>query len=226
MSDKISIARIKKFGKTFEISVDPDAALRYKKGNAELNEALMATNIFTDAKRGEMPTENELQEVFKTTNKEKIADIILKEGEIQLTSEHRALEREQKRKKLVNLIHTMAVDPKTNFPHPATRIEAALEQGKIHLDDNKTVEEQLDVIISKLRPIIPLKIEQKQLTIEIPGKYAGKAQGPIRKYSILKEDWLPTGAWKVTIETPAGLVEEIMDLLNSLTHGEVIIDIK
>ncbi|MBI2112298.1 ribosome assembly factor SBDS [Candidatus Woesearchaeota archaeon] len=226
MSDKISIARLKKFGKTFELSVDPEAALKYKKGGAELHDVLMASHIFTNAKRGEMPTEVELQQVFKTTDVEKIADLILKEGEIQLTSEHRAIEREQKKKKLINMIRTLAVDPKNNLPIPPERIELALEEGKIHLNDNKTVEEQFDDIIKRLRPILALKIEQKRLSIEIPSKYAGKAQGQMRKYSIIREEWLPTGAWKVTIESPAGLVPEIIDQLNALTHGEVVVEIK
>ena len=124
------------------------------------------------------------------------------------------------------LIEYMAVDPKTNLPHPITRIEAALEEGKIHLEDNKTVEEQLDGILSKLRPIIPIKVEQKELTIDIPSQFSGKLQGPVRKHTILKEDWLPTGSWRVIIEVPAGLVQEIIDNLNSLTKGEVTVEIK
>src|SRR3989344_3762864 len=162
MPPKITLARLKKFGTTFEISVDPDKALFYKKGQiTDLDEVLHADNIFLDAKKGMVAPQAELEKVFKTTDTQKIADIIIKEGEIQFTAEHRQLEREQKIKKIVYLIHKQAVDARTGFPIPLERIEAALHQAKIHLDENIPVEEQLDNIITALRPILPIKIEQK-----------------------------------------------------------------
>ena len=227
MSEKIILARLKKFGKTFEISVDPDAALAYKKGTStDLREVLKADHIFSDAKKGLIISERELEQIFKTSDTDKVAHLIIKEGEIQATGEHRTAEREQKKKKLIYLIHNMAVDPKTNLPHPAARIEAALEQGRIVIDDHKTAEDQLQAVLAKLRPLLPLKVEQKKVTIEIPSSYAGKAQGFIRKHQLLKEDWLPNGSWKVVVELPAGTVPDFIDQLNSLTHGEAIVDLK
>ena len=228
MSDKINIARIKKFGHTFEISVDPDKALDYKDGKInDLSEVLMSDKIFTDAKKGFLAGQNELEEAFKTTDVNEIADNILKHGEIQATAEHRAEEREQKLRKLINMIHRNAVDPKTGFPHPAMRIEAALEQGKIHLDYNKTVEEQFENIISKLRPIIPIKIEQKKMTVVIPSQHAGRSYKFVKSSSkILKEEWLPNGDWKVNVEIPAGFQQEFIEKLNSMTHGEVFVEVE
>ncbi len=228
MSDKITIARIKKFGHTFEVSVDPDKALDYKHGKIQdLSDVLLADRIFINAKKGLVAPHEILQEAFKTTDTTKIAEIIIKQGEIQATSEHRAEEREQKRKRLVNLIHRNAVDPKTGLPHPPARIEAALEQGKIQLDFNKTVEEQFDGIIAKLRPIIPIKIEQKKLIVVIPAQYSGKLYTFVKNNSTMtKEEWLNNGDWKLQLEIPAGLVQEFIDKLNSMTHGEVVVEMK
>lgn len=227
-TQKINVAKIKKFGHTFEISINPDAALKYKKGEiTDLNEVLLAEEIFTEAKKGLVAANDKLREAFKTTDTAKIADIILKSGEIQATSEQRSEEREQQKRKLINLIHRNAVDPKTGFPHPPNRIETALEEGKIHLDYNKTVEEQFDDIISKLRPIIPIKIEQKKMKIVIPANFAGKLYSFVKNNStILGEEWLNNGSWKVKIELPAGLQQEFMDKLNSLTHGEVLVELE
>jgi len=225
MSEKLTLAKIKKYGETFEISVDPNKALEYKKGLiSDIQDVLLADNIFTDAHKGEVASQSELENAFKTTNVDKIAKIILQEGEIQLTSEHRAHEREQKLKKLISMINRQAVDAKTSFPHPPARIEAALEQGKIHLDDHKTIEEQFDGIISKLRPIIPLKIEQKKLMINIPPQHTGKAYNVVKSNSkILKENWNNDGSWSVEVELPAGFVPEFMDKVNAATHGEAVI---
>lgn len=231
MSEKqsrLSLARLKKYGKTFELSIDPEQALKFKKGLlSDVTEALQAERIFLDARKGLVASSQDLQQAFSTTDVLQAAAVILREGEIQGTGEQRSQEREQRRRKLVHLIHTMAVDPKTGYPHPPQRIEAALEQGKINLDDHHTVEEQLDGIIQKLRPIIPLKIEQKQLIVILPAALASKFLKMVSSLGkVMQDDWQNDGSWKGTLEIPAGLVQEAIGKLNSWTHGEAIVEVK
>jgi len=225
MSEKISLARLKKFGKTFELSVNPDSALAYKRGEiTDLNEVVLAEHIFTDAKKGLITPAAELENIFKTSDFNKIAHIIIKEGEVQATSEHRNKEREQKLKQLVELIRRQAVDSRTGFPIPAARIEAAFEETKVHLDEHKSVEEQFPEVLSKIRVVLPIKIEQKKLTITIPSQFSGKLYPVVHVYKVQKEDWLNNGDWKVIVEVPAGMVQEFIDKLNSITHGQVLVE--
>lgn len=227
MSEKISLARLRKFGKVFELSVDPEKALEYKKGSlTDLNDVLMAEKIFTDAKKGLVAGDQELEKVFRTTDFNKIAELIIKEGEVQATSEHRSKEREQKLKQMIELIRRQAVDPKTNFPHPANRIETALEEAKVHLDEHRSVEEQFDAVLSKLRGVLPLAIEQKKMVLTVPSQFSGKLYSIVHAHKVLKEDWLNNGDWKVIVEVPAGLVQEFIDRLNSLTHGQVSVELE
>lgn len=228
MAEKLNLARIKKFGKNFEVSIDSDKAMKYKKGEVtDLREVLLADNIFTDARKGLVAAEKDLQEAFKTTDKNEVAEIILKQGEVQQTAEHRAEEREKQKRKLIHIIHQQAIDPTTNLPHPETRIEAALEEAKVQFDYNKEVEQQLPDIIAKLRPIIPISIEKRKLNVTIPAQFAGKAYSVVSSNSkILQDSWLNTGDWKATVELPAGLVPEFISKLNELTHGQVIVEEK
>ncbi len=219
------VARIKKAGKTFEISIDSDKALLYKEGSATLSEALHSENIFSDVKKGQIASTDELESAFETSDPLVIADIILRKGEVQVSSDQRAKEREQFMKKLVHTISTLAVDPTTGLPHPATRIQAAFEAGKIHPDYNKSLDDQLDSIISKLRPHIPLKIESKKVTAIIPGTHAGKCYSVVQKQKMVKETWNNDGSWTVTLDIPAGLVPEFIDSLNKVTSGDVNIEI-
>lgn len=224
MSQKLNVARIKKFGMNFEIAVDPDAALHYKQNGGNVDDVLQADGIFTDAKKGLQATDDDLNKVFQTTDTAKIAHIIITEGEIQLTAEHRSEEREQKKRKLINMIHIQAVDPKTKLPHPPNRIEAALEEGKVAIDYNRPIEEQFDDIISKLRPIIPISIEMAQFDVTIPSQYSGKAYGVVNSNAkIMKDTWNGDGSWTVTVEIPAGFKPEFLEKLNALTHGEVVV---
>ncbi|MBU1111366.1 MAG: ribosome assembly factor SBDS [archaeon] len=226
--EKINLARLRKFGQVFEISVDPDLAMKFKEGELkDISEVLKSEQIFSDAKKGQVVSQEELQKVFKSTDVLEIASRIVREGEVQSSSEYRGQEREQKKRKLIGMIHRMAIDPKTNLPHPPQRIELALEQAKVNLDDHKTIEEQFDRIISKLQPIIPIKIEQKIMTIRIPAAHIGRSNNLIRNNSkILKEGWNSDGSWTVRIEIPAGFQQDLIDQLNSVTRGEVEIDIE
>lgn len=220
---KLNLARLKKANQTFEINVDPDLAIKFKKGEPiNIREILKADDIFSDAKQGEIASEAKLKEIFHTSDSLKIAEVIIKEGEIQLTSEYRQEQREQKKRKIFELIHKNAIDPTTKLPHPPQRIELAFEEAKIRVDEYKSVEEQIDDILSKLKLIIPIKFEQTKLTLTIPSAYAAKSYSLVQKYTtILKEKWNTDGSWTATLELPAGLKVEFIDKLNSQTHGEI-----
>ncbi|PIZ51678.1 ribosome assembly factor SBDS [Candidatus Woesearchaeota archaeon CG_4_10_14_0_2_um_filter_33_13] len=226
MAEKISLARIKKFGQTFEISIDPDLALKFKnKELTDVREVLQSEQIYSDVHKGLIISPAKLKEIFHTDDALKVAELIISEGEIQLTSEHRAKERGQKWLRLIEMIRRLSVDPRTNLPHPAERIEAALEQAKVHLDEHKPVEEQFDSIVTKLRPILPLKIEQKIMIVEIPTTFVGKSYQIVKNNSkILKEEWKSDGSWRIRMEVPAGFQQEFIDKLNAITHGECIIE--
>ena len=225
--EKLILARLKKAGVQFELSIDGDAALAFKNGQGPLNNALKSEQIFSDAKKGLVAKDEDLEKAFETTNQQKIAEIIIKKGEIQLSSEHRNKERDQRKKQLIDMIHRMAINPTNGLPHPITRIEAALDQAKIHLSEHKSVEDQVNDIISKLRPIIPLKVEMRVLIITVAASDIGKTNHYIRNNSkVLKEDWNSDGSWRTKVEIPAGVQQDIIDKLNGLTHGNIQIDIE
>ena len=221
-----NLARLKKGGKNFEVVVDPDNAIAYKRGTKiDIKEVLKGEKVFFDAKKGVFAAENEMKSLFNSSDPIKVAETILKEGEIQLTTEYRDKLREEKKKRILYLIQRNAADPKTKLPHPMTRIENAFEQAKCKIDEFKTAEEQIDEVIKKLREILPLRIEQVLLQIDVPPQFAHQAYGLIKRMgTIKKEAWGNDGALIVKLELPAGMQEEIMSKLNSMTHGGV--DIK
>ncbi|MSR86024.1 ribosome assembly factor SBDS [Candidatus Woesearchaeota archaeon] len=225
--DQAIIARLKKEGDTFEILVDCDKALAYREGKlANLSEVLATKEIFKDAKKGIRASENEMKKLFKTDKADAIAEIIIKKGEIQITAEHRNKLREEKRKQIVAFIHRNAVDAKTGHPHPPQRIETLMEEAKIKIDEFHSVEMQVQDVITKLRPLIPIKMEVRELELLIPVKHAEAAFGHVKRtMKILKEQWGSDGSLKVIVEIPAGIQEEIEQQLNKITKGEVEITI-
>lgn len=221
--DKAIIARLKTSGKNFEILVDCNEALKFKQGViSEISDVLADEKVFSDSKKGLLASEHEMQSLFSTTNPLEVAKIIIQKGEIQLTSEYKSKLREEKRKKILNLIHQNAADPKTHLPHPQQRLELAFQEANVKIDEFKSAEEQVDEIIKQLRPIIPISVEKKEIRIKIPGQYAGKCYRIVQGYSKIKrEDWLNDGSWQGEIEIAVGLQSTLFDELNNITHGNV-----
>ncbi len=221
--DDAIIARIKKEGEVFEVLVDCDKALDYRDGKIEdLSEVLATPNIYKDVKQGEKASENEMKKLFKTESEKEVAQIIVKEGEIQLTADHKNRLREVKLKQIVTFIHRNAVDAKTGLPHPVQRIESAMQEAKVRIDEFKPVEMQVQEVITKLRPLLPIKVEVREIEVQIPSQYAGSAYGSVKRLGkILRDEWLNDGSLKAVVEIPAGVQEELENELNKLTKGDV-----
>ncbi len=220
--NKAVIARLKKAGENFEVLVDLDKALDFRKGKAKIDEVLAAEYIYKDSKKGMKASEHETEKFFTTTDIKKVAEIIVKNSDIHLTAEHKSKLREEKRKKVIDLIHKNAVDPTTGLPHPLTRIENAIEEAKIRVDEFKSAEEQIEQVLEKLTEIMPIKFEVKKLLVRIPAKYSGSSYNIIKQFGrILSENWENDGSLSLKVEIPGGLTEEFYDKLNNLTHGQV-----
>lgn len=213
-------ARIKQAGINFEIIVDLDNALKFKKGQGAVSDFLQIDRIFTDSKKGEHAPGSDLKKAFKTENIYAIAEKIVKGGEILVTQEHRDEEREKKLKQVIDFLVTNSIDPQTGNPHTAERIKSSLEQAHVNIK-NASIESQINEIISAISEIIPIKIETKKVKITVPAIHTGKAYGIVTQY---KEDekWLGNGDLEIVVEVPAGLIMNFYDKLNSVTHGSAI----
>lgn len=220
-----NLIRVQKFGKNFELVVEPDLAISLKKSknksDENIREMLKAEKVFSDAKKGELAEQKDLLEVFGTVDFFGVAKKMIEEGEIQLTSEYREQLRIEKRKKIVQMIHRVCIEPKSGLPHPILRIENALEEAKVKIDENKSAEDQVNEIISKLKPIIPIKVDEKISILTMPMHYASKLRGILSGYGhIESEDWLGDN-YVCRIRVPAGIYADLLDDLNSRTHGSV-----
>jgi len=218
----INLAKLKKGGQNFEIVVDPDQAVAFKEGKtSDIGSVLHSEHVYMDAKKDELAPETLMKKVFQTGDILKIAEIILKEGEIQLTTEYRERLRQEKKKKIMDIIHRNGVDPRTHLPHPITRIEAAFEEAKVKIDDFKKAENQVQDVIKQIRVVLPISFETKEIGVKIWPKYAAKSYSTVSQFGkILRDSWQPDGSWYVVVEIPAGLQNDFFDKVNNLTHGE------
>ncbi|HEA46630.1 MAG TPA: ribosome assembly factor SBDS [Candidatus Pacearchaeota archaeon] len=212
-------ARIKQAGKHFEIIVDLDKALKFKKEGGSVD-FLEADTIFADSKKGLVASTKDIEESFKTHDVNSVAEKIVKNGEVLLTQEHRDEEKENKIKQVVDFLSRNAIDPKTGNPHTAERIKNALSQAQVNIK-NTSVESQIGDIVDKLRSVLPVKLETKRIKVLIPAIHTGKVYGVVSQHK-KSEKWLDNGDLEVVVDMPSGLVMDFYDKLNSVTHGSVV----
>ena len=220
--EKAVVARIHREGKNFEILVDPDLALEYRKGKPFSIENILAVrDIFLDSKKGDRPSASDLEKAFGTSDPLKIAEFILKNGELQLTTEQRKKLTEEKRKQIATIISRQGIDPKTKLPHPPQRILNAMEQAHVSVDPFKPAENQVEETLKKIEPIIPISMERITIAVKIPIEHAGKASAVLRQIAHLKQEEWKSDGWYALLEISAGMQSEIYSKMNDLTHGQV-----
>ncbi|MEM5828155.1 MAG: ribosome assembly factor SBDS [Candidatus Aenigmatarchaeota archaeon] len=190
--EKAVVARLERKGNKFEILVDPFKAFEFKQGKPYKIEEILAVNdIFKDARKAERVSANELKQYFGTTDIYKIAEEILKNGEIQIPTELKRKLIEEKKNQIINLISKRFVNPQNGLPHPPQRIALALEQAKVNIDPFIDAEVQLENIVKELKKIIPLRIEFSILEVRIPLNVGSKIINELKrmKINILEERW-------------------------------------
>lgn len=207
-------------GERYEIMVDPDLAYSYRVGQKkELNNVLTVEEVFKNFRNGERHTSSALQKAFGTTDVYAIADRIIKNGDLALTTEQKRKMLVEKKKQIIAILMRECIDPRTGAPHTQMRLEQALEESRVHVDAFKDAHEQLDDVIKAMRPIIPMKFEHVRVAAKVPPAYAQRIYGMLKGYGIQKEEWARDGSLIVVIEMPAGLQGEFYEKLNRATAG-------
>ncbi len=176
-------ARITKGGKHFEILVDIDEALKFKRGESDYIEA-QGDKIFTHVGKGEAASSSDLEAAFGTGDINEIIKKIVKQGEVLVTQEQRNAEQEKKFKQVVDFLATNSIDPQSGNPHSNERIKSALSQAHVNIK-NTSVESQIKDILEKISSFIPIKLETKKVKIVVPAMHTGKAYGVFAQYIFL-----------------------------------------
>jgi ribosome maturation protein SDO1 len=88
--EKAVTARLVKAGQKFEILVDPDKALEVKMGkDVPLDSLIASEDVYEDVKKGLRASSENINKTFGTNDIKVISSKIIKEGEVQLTTDQR-----------------------------------------------------------------------------------------------------------------------------------------
>ena len=223
MSDKYTTARLAKGQDHFEILVKPQQALDYKLGKqVPISQVLLIEEVYSDSSKGTRASEEKLQKYFGTTDAARVAEEVMKSGELQRTTEQRRQLVEDKRRQIIAIISRNAIDPRTGTPHPPLRIEQAMGQIRLSIDPYKSAEEQSKMVIEELRPILPLKIEQMRIAVKVFPEHAARAYNAFKSFgNVSREEWQSDGSLVAVVEMPAGMYGSFIEKIGKLTQGTI-----
>ena len=219
--DDAVIARWETGGSRFEVLVDPEAVQELKDGkDVDLSDKLALDQVFKDAKKGDKISDEHLEKTFHTRNIAEIAKQIVRKGEVQVTTEQRHKLQAAKHRQIVAVIARNAMNPQTGAPHPPARIESAMAEAKVHIDPFKPVDAQVQEVLAKLRPLIPIRLDVVKVRIRLPGQYYPRVIGEVKGLGrLLEEQWLSDGTWSGIVEITAGLQTELYEKVSARTKG-------
>lgn len=212
------IAHFEKSGKRFEILVDPELAYSMKEGKTiSINKMLAANFVFTDARKANRASPSDVEKTFGTHDIEKIADYIIKNGEMQLTTDFRRKKIDERKKQIAAFISKNAINPQTKLPHPQERVLSAMESAHLNIDPFRSAEHQVNDVMKAIKGILPISLEETVLQVEISAQYASRVYGILKEY--VKEQAWNQGALAVRIAIPAGMRETIYKKVGSISDG-------
>ena len=223
--DETIIARLESYGEKFEILVDPDLAADFRNPDNEkeinIEDILAVEEIFKDSKKGDKASDESMKKVFDTTDVLEVAEQILKKGNIQITADQRRQMQEDKRKQVISTIAREGINPQNGLPHPATRIENAMNEAKVKIDPFKSVDEQVQIALKAIKILIPIKFEKVRVAVRLPNTATGQAYSAIRPFGkIITEEWQDDGSWIAIVEMSGGLQDDFNHKMASISGGE------
>lgn len=144
----VSIVRLKKAGKRFEIACYKNKVLDWRSGaETDLDEVVQIENIFSNVSKGAVVPQEDLKKAFSSTNTVDIIKEILKRGELQVGEKERNHELSSAWKEIVTLVCEKCVDPTSQRPYTTGMIDKAMSDIHYSIKTGKSAKSQVCVCV-------------------------------------------------------------------------------
>lgn len=173
----ISVVRLKRGGKRFEIACYKNKVSEWRKGvETDLDEVLQVQNVFQNVSKGQVSKAEDLKSAFGSTDLEAIIKTILQKGEVQLGEKERSHQLSLIHSEVAQKISSMTVDPESKRHYPVGIINKTLDELGFSFSINKSAKIQaLDAIrLLQAKNIIPIRRAQMNIKITIASQQASK----------------------------------------------------
>lgn len=163
----VSLVRLKKARKRFEIACYQNKVQDYRKGvEKDLDEVLQIHQVFINVSKGQVASKEDLNKCFETTDIDEIITEILTKGEIQLSERERQVMLNKINNELLTIVSAKCINPVSKKRYPPTMIHKLLVELKFSPVLNKPAKLQaLEaiklLIVKQIVPIVRAKMKVK-----------------------------------------------------------------
>lgn len=199
----VSMVRLKKERKRFEIACYQNKVQDYRKGiEKDLDEVLQIHQVFMNVSKGLAASKEDLQKCFNTTDIDVIIKEILNKGEIQLSEKERQVMANKINNEMLTIISAKCVNPVSRKRYPPTMIHKALNELKYTPVINKPAKTQaleaIRLLVAKqIIPIARAKMKVK-VSLNLPDMDDAKSREVIdmtKNLFLSIEESTDPGAW-------------------------------
>ncbi|KAJ7767513.1 SBDS protein C-terminal domain-containing protein [Mycena maculata] len=219
----VSIVRLKKGGKRFEIACYKNKVQEWRTGvETNLDDVLQISNVFTNVSKGEVSKTNDLQKAFGKTEISEIVKEILKKGEVQVGEKERDHDLTALRREIATLVAEKCEDPATQRPYAVGMIEKAMAEAGFSVKQDKTAKSQVSACIKQLQSDSTLPIRRSRMRVRVTMPTAdGKRlrEKIIEGAQTVEDDEMGQDEWEVIMLIDPGQFRVINDLLQKECKG-------
>ncbi|KDQ54940.1 hypothetical protein JAAARDRAFT_134882 [Jaapia argillacea MUCL 33604] len=219
----VSIVRLRKGGKRFEIACYKNKVQEYRNGvETNLDDVLQIANVFVNVSKGEVAKSTDLQKAFNTTSIDDIVKEILKKGELQVGEKEREHDLTSLRKEIATLVGEKCVDPTTQRPYPVGMIEKAMSEAGFSVKQGKTAKSQVSECIKLLQTNSTLPIQRARMRVRItmPTKDGKRLREKIIEGAEkIEDDEMGQEKWELIMLIDPGQFRVINELLQKECKG-------
>jgi len=220
----VSIVRLKKAGKRFEIACYRNKVQEWRNGvETDIDDVVQVNNVFVNVGKGEVAKTEDLKKAFGKASTEAIVREILQKGEIQIGEKEREHELSTLWKEIATLISEKCVDPETERPIPVGMIEKAMHEAGFSVKAGKTAKSQTSECIRLIQANSKLPIQRARMRV--------KVTVPVAQLEPVKDDILASAEkveeeqageadWEATLLIDPSQFRVLNELLQKKAEGK------
>ncbi|KAF8823908.1 SBDS protein C-terminal domain-containing protein [Lentinula edodes] len=220
----VSIVRLKKGGKRFEIACYKNKVQEFRNGvENNLDDVLQISNVFMNVSKGEVAKHGDLKKAFGTTEISEIVSEILKKGEVQVGEKEREHDQSALRKEIATLVAEKCVDPATQRPYPVGMIEKAMSEAGYSLKPNKNAKSQVSDCIKSLQSdsTLPIQRARMRVRVTVPNVDSERLRNKVSEGAEkIEEEIMGQNDWEVILLIDPSQFRVINELLQKECKGK------
>lgn len=164
----VSIVRLKKGGKRFEVACYKNKVLEWRSGvEKDLDNVVQTESIFINVSKGQLAKQDDLLKAFKTADQAVILQEILKKGELQVGEKERGAVLSNLSRDIATIVSEKCINPTTKRPWPVTTIEQLMSDIHFSVSSTKNAKSQALDLIKSLQESQIIPIARAQMRIKI-----------------------------------------------------------